>query len=70
MAFAVDSMRHWDNGHSLPTPTGNFVQGLFAFMGKRTEADLTLGVRTPRQDPSFRRLNAWLWGQYIKSVLC
>ena len=35
---------------------------------KRTEADLILGVRTPRQDPSFRRLNAWLWGQYIKRV--
>ena len=35
---------------------------------KRTEADLILGVRSQRQDPSFRRFNAWLWGQYIKRV--
>lgn len=35
---------------------------------KRTEADVILGVRSHRQDPSFRRLNGWLWGQYIKRV--
>lgn len=35
---------------------------------KRMEADVILGVRSHRQDPSFRRLNAWLWGQYIKRV--
>ena len=34
----------------------------------RREADLILGVRSHRQDPSFRRLNAWLWGQYIRRV--
>ena len=32
------------------------------------EADLILGVRSDRQDPSFRRMNAWLWGQYVRFV--
>ena len=35
---------------------------------KRFEADLVLGIRANRKDPSFRRLNAWLWGQYVKRL--
>ena len=35
---------------------------------RRMEADLILGVRSDRQDPSFRRMNAWLWGQYVRRV--
>jgi len=35
---------------------------------KRFEADLVLGMRADRKDPSFRRLNAWLWGQYVKRI--
>lgn len=35
---------------------------------KRLEADVILGVRSARKDPSIRRLNAWLWGQYVKHI--
>ncbi len=35
---------------------------------RRTDADLVLGVRAERHDPPIRKLNAWLWGQYIKRV--
>ena len=43
-------------------------QDFLGLWEKRREADLILGVRSHRQDPSFRRLNAWLWGQYIKRI--
>ena len=37
---------------------------------RRAEADLILGYREHRSDPPFRKLNAWLWGQYVRRVFC
>ncbi len=35
---------------------------------RRPEADLVLGYRERRSDPPIRKLNAWLWGQYVRRV--
>lgn len=40
----------------------------FRLWNRRTDADLILGVRSNRNDPPFRKLNAWLWGYYVRKI--
>lgn len=40
----------------------------FRLWNRRMEADLILGVRSNRNDPPFRKLNALLWGYYVRKV--